>query len=176
MLVLLLSTLPGLALGWLCSLSFIPLARLFRLFANVVKVIPPILLLIVLYFAVFPLLGLESMSALAVAGISLGLAFMPLQAEAFRLLFDRTQKPADRTGYAEFVRALSGNFALMIRDSSLASLIAVPELFKAGQKVAAETYEIFLPYTFMLVFYLGVGLLVIYLGKVLAWSLLKAGK
>ncbi|MBE0579957.1 amino acid ABC transporter permease [Devosia sp.] len=55
------------------------------------------------------------------------------------------------------VPPLSNTFISLVKDTSLAAAITVPELFRAGQRIVATTYEPLIIYIEVAIFYLAVS-------------------
>lgn len=60
------------------------------------------------------------------------------------------------------VPPLSNTFISLVKDTSLAAAITVPELFRAGQRIVATTYE-------PLILYIEVALIYLAVSSVLSW-------
>ncbi|MDQ7728692.1 amino acid ABC transporter permease [Halomonas sp. SpR8] len=176
---LLLSTLLGLLLA-LMKLSPV---RAFSItagtFINVVRGLPIIVQLFYIYF-VLPELGIQ-LSALQASIIGLGVAYSAYQAENFRAGIE-----AIEAGQIEAARSIGmksklimrrvvlpqairialppyGNTAVMIlKDSSLASTITVAEMTRAGQLIAASTFQNTTVYTLVALLYLCLSLPLIF--------------
>jgi cystine transport system permease protein len=55
------------------------------------------------------------------------------------------------------VPPLSNTFISLVKDTSLAAAITVPELFRAGQRIVATTYEPLIIYVEVALIYLAVS-------------------
>ncbi|KAF1053913.1 MAG: hypothetical protein GAK43_01173 [Stenotrophomonas maltophilia] len=107
--------------------------------------------------------------------MALGLVYTAALAKTFGRLFESLFSGVRPVAYSRFVPDLFHDLALLLRDSSIASVIAAPELMRAAQQTMMTTFEALLPFGFAVLFYVGVGLLLIYLGKLLGWALARAG-
>ena len=138
---------------------------------NVIRGIPIIVLLFYLYF-VMPEFGL-TLSALQAAILGLGIAYSAYQAENFRAgieAIDKGQIEAAqsigmgwwltmrRVVLPQAVRIVLppyGNIMIMmLKDSSLASVITVSEMTRAGQLIASSTFKNMTVFTNVAVLYL----------------------
>jgi len=187
---LLLSTLLGLLLALMKLSPVRALSLTAGTFINVVRGLPIIVQLFYIYF-VLPELGIQ-LSAFQASIIGLGVAYSAYQAENFRAGIE-----AIEAGQIEAARSIGmksklimrrvvlpqairialppyGNTAVMIlKDSSLASTITVAEMTRAGQLIAASTFQNTTVYTLVALLYLcltlplifGVNRLVRYFGK-----------
>ncbi len=157
----------GLALGFALALMKLSSSRPLRLFAgayiSAVRGTPLLVQLFLIYYGL-PQLGLE-LSPLVAAGIGFALNMAAYAAEILRssiLAVDAGQweaatvlglkrgqtlrlvvlPQAARTAIAP----LSNSFVSMVKDTSLAATIQVPELFRQAQLITARTFQIFTMY------------------------------
>ncbi|MCL5424588.1 MAG: amino acid ABC transporter permease [Gammaproteobacteria bacterium] len=176
---LLLSTLLGLVLALMKLSPVRALSATASTFINVVRGLPIIVQLFYIYF-VLPELGIQ-LSAFQASIIGLGVAYSAYQAENFRAGIE-----AIEAGQIEAARSIGmksklimrrvvlpqairialppyGNTAVMIlKDSSLASTITVAEMTRAGQLIAASTFQNTTVYTMVALMYLCLSLPLIF--------------
>lgn len=176
---LLLSTLLGLLLALMKLSPVRALSIIAGTFINVVRGLPIIVQLFYIYF-VLPELGIQ-LSAFQASIIGLGVAYSAYQAENFRAGIE-----AIEAGQIEAARSIGmksklimrrvvlpqairialppyGNTAVMIlKDSSLASTITVAEMTRAGQLIAASTFQNTTVYTLVALLYLCLSLPLIF--------------
>lgn len=176
---LLLSTFLGLLLALMKRSPLTPISALAGTFINVIRGLPIIVQLFYIYF-VIPELGID-LSAFQASIIGLGIAYSAYQAENFRAgieAIDAGQIEAAmsigmksalimrRVVLPQAIRiALPpyGNTAVMIlKDSSLASTITVAEMTRAGQLIAASTFQNTTVYTMVALMYLALSLPLIF--------------
>jgi polar amino acid transport system permease protein len=168
---LLLSTLLGLVWAFMRISGLRPLAAVGKTVIYVIRGIPALVQLFYIYF-VAPDLGL-SLTALQASIIGLGIAYSPYQAEAFRSgieAVDRGQVEAAQSigmGWwvmmwrvvlpqaVRIVLPTYGNSMVMVlKDSSLASTITVPELALQGKLLAASSFDNTTIFTLVALLYL----------------------
>lgn len=176
---LLLSTLLGLLLALMKRSPFAPVSALASTFINVIRGLPIIVQLFYIYF-VIPELGID-LSAFQASIIGLGIAYSAYQAENFRAGIEAVD-----SGQIEAAKSIGmksalimrrvvlpqairialppyGNTAVMIlKDSSLASTITVAEMTRAGQLIAASTFQNTTVYTMVALMYLALSLPLIF--------------
>ncbi|KFF48561.1 amino acid ABC transporter permease [Gammaproteobacteria bacterium MFB021] len=176
---LLLSTLLGLLLALMKRSPLTPVSALAGTFINVIRGLPIIVQLFYIYF-VIPELGID-LSAFQASIIGLGIAYSAYQAENFRAGIE-----AIDSGQIEAAKSIGmksalimrrvvlpqairialppyGNTAVMIlKDSSLASTITVAEMTRAGQLIAASTFQNTTVYTMVALMYLALSLPLIF--------------
>ncbi|WP_110598728.1 amino acid ABC transporter permease [Salinicola lusitanus] len=176
---LLLSTFLGLLLALMKRSPFAPISALASTFINVIRGLPIIVQLFYIYF-VIPELGID-LSAFQASIIGLGIAYSAYQAENFRAGIE-----AIDSGQIEAAKSIGmksalimrrvvlpqavrialppyGNTAVMIlKDSSLASTITVAEMTRAGQLIAASTFQNTTVYTMVALMYLALSLPLIF--------------
>ncbi|MCW5257838.1 amino acid ABC transporter permease [Verminephrobacter aporrectodeae subsp. tuberculatae] len=168
----LLSSVLGLALA-LCRLS--PLRWGAAAFINGVRGLPIIVQLFYIYF-VLPDVGIR-LSAMQAGVIGLGIAYSAYQAENFRAGIEAVDpgqreaalamgmRPALLMRRVVLPQALRialppyGNtLVMMLKDSSLVSTITVAEMTRAGQLIAASTFQNMTVYTLVALLYLALSL------------------
>lgn len=176
---LLLSTFLGLLLALMKRSPFAPISALASTFINVIRGLPIIVQLFYIYF-VMPELGID-LSAFQASIIGLGIAYSAYQAENFRAGIEAVD-----SGQIEAAKSIGmksalimrrvvlpqairialppyGNTAVMIlKDSSLASTITVAEMTRAGQLIAASTFQNTTVYTMVALMYLALSLPLIF--------------
>ncbi|MEJ1267792.1 amino acid ABC transporter permease [Pantoea ananatis] len=139
---------------------------------NITRALPMIVVLFYIYF-VFPDIGITLTSFCRPAwSVSLS-AFLPSLAEIFRSgieSVDRGQLEAARSMGMSFFKAMrrvilpqafhvalppySNTLVMMLKDSALASTIAVTEMTRQGQLLAASTFDNTTVYTLVALLYL----------------------
>ena len=168
----------GLFLGLLLSLMYVyggkVLSRIMAIYSTVMRGIPPIVLLFILYFMVS---GSINLSAFWAGSISLGIVSSAYQMEIIRgalLSVSGGQMMAARAIGMSRMTAIrhviipqafrlaippwSNEAAIVIKDSSLVYALGVPEILRRAQLISASTQEPFLAFItagliyFMLVF------------------------
>lgn len=176
---LLLSSLLGLILALMKLSPFRALSLTASTIVNVIRGLPIIVQLFYIYF-VIPELGIQ-LSAFQASIIGLGIAYSAYQAENFRAGIE-----AIDSGQIEAAKSIGmksrlimrrvvlpqairialppyGNTAVMIlKDSSLASTITVAEMTRAGQLIAASTFQNTTVYTMVALLYLALSLPLIF--------------
>ncbi|MCE8031572.1 amino acid ABC transporter permease [Halomonas sp. MCCC 1A11057] len=176
---LLLSSLLGLVLALMKLSPFRALSLTASTIVNVIRGLPIIVQLFYIYF-VIPELGIQ-LSAFQASIIGLGIAYSAYQAENFRAGIE-----AIDSGQIEAAKSIGmksrlimrrvvlpqairialppyGNTAVMIlKDSSLASTITVAEMTRAGQLIAASTFQNTTVYTMVALLYLALSLPLIF--------------
>lgn len=157
----------GLVLGFGLALMRLSASRVLRLpaaaYVSAVRGTPLLVQLFLIYYGL-PQLGLE-LSPLVAAGIGFSLNMAAYAAEILRssiAAIDRGQwEAAEVLGLSRrrtlrlvilpqaartAVAPLSNSFISMIKDTSLAATIQVPELFRQAQLITARTFQIFTMY------------------------------
>ncbi|MGI4855554.1 MAG: amino acid ABC transporter permease [Janthinobacterium lividum] len=151
---------------------------------NVVRGLPMIVLLFYIYF-VFPEIGIK-LSSLQASIIGLGFGYSTYVAEVFRSGIESVDngqmEAAQSIGMSRFkamIRVVlpqafrvalppySSTLVMMLKDSAIASTIAVAEMTREGQLIAASTFQNTTVYTMVAVFYLMMSLPMMRLTKVL---------
>jgi polar amino acid transport system permease protein len=176
---LLLSTVLGLVLALMRVSANRWLAGIAGTVINIIRGLPIIVQLFYIYF-VLPDMGVE-LSAFQAGFIGLGVAYSAYQAENFRAgieaidpgQIEAAQSIGMRGGLImrrvvlpqAFRIALPpyGNtLVMMLKDSSLASTITVAEMTRAGQLIAASTFQNMTVFTLVALLYLGLSLPLVY--------------
>ncbi|EPC03158.1 amino acid ABC transporter permease [Litchfieldella anticariensis FP35 = DSM 16096] len=176
---LLLSTVLGLILALMKLSPVKAFAVTAGTIVNVIRGLPIIVQLFYIYF-VIPELGIQ-LSAFQAGVIGLGIAYSAYQAENFRAGIE-----AIDAGQIEAAKSIGmksrlimrrvvlpqafritlppyGNTSVMIlKDSSLASTITVAEMTRAGQLIAASTFQNTTVYTMLALMYLALSLPLIF--------------
>jgi polar amino acid transport system permease protein len=157
----------GLIIGTLFALANVyggkVINRLTALYSTVMRGLPPIVLLFILYFLVS---GSINLSPFWAGSISLGLVTSAYQMEIIRgaiLSVSSGQMMAARAVGMSRVQAIryvilpqtvrlaippwSNEAAIVIKDSSLVYALGVPEILRRAQLISASTQEPFLAYT-----------------------------
>ncbi len=156
----------GLALGLILSLLYVYggkiVAFLMGIYSTVMRGIPPIVLLFILYFMVS---GNINLSPFWAGSISLGIISSAYQMEIFRGALQSVsggQMMAARAIGMSRLTAIrhiiipqafrlaippwSNEAAIVIKDSSLVYALGVPEILRRAQLISASTQEPFLAY------------------------------
>jgi polar amino acid transport system permease protein len=168
----------GLFLGLLFSLLYVyagkVLARIMSIYSTIMRGIPPIVLLFILYFMVS---GAINLSPFWAGSISLGVISSAYQMEIIRgalLSVSGGQMMAARAigmskmdairyiiipqAFRLAITPWSNEAAIVIKDSSLVYALGVPEILRRAQLISASTQQPFLAFItagliyFMLVF------------------------
>jgi polar amino acid transport system permease protein len=168
----------GLVLGLILSLIYVYggkfLSRIMAIYSTVMRGIPPIVLLFILYFMVS---GSINLSPFWAGSISLGIVSSAYQMEIIRgalLSVSGGQMMAARAigmtkmtaikhiivpqAFRLAIPPWSNEAAIVIKDSSLVYALGVPEILRRAQLISASTQEPFLAFItagliyFMLVF------------------------
>lgn len=156
----------GLLLGLIFSLLYVyggkVLSRIMALYSTVMRGIPPIVLLFILYFMVS---GSVNLSPFWAGSISLGIVSSAYQMEIIRgalLSVSGGQMMAARAIGMSKMTAIrhviipqavrlaippwSNEAAIVIKDSSLVYALGVPEILRRAQLISASTQEPFLAF------------------------------
>lgn len=164
----------GILLGLLLGLGRVyggrPLARLATLYSTVVRAIPTVVALLLLYFVIARLVNLSPFWAGAVA---LGLVSGSYQSEIVRGSIEAVavgQMVAARAIGMTRLQAIrhiilpqalrialppwSNEAAIVLKDSSLVYVLGVPEMLRRAQYISARTYRPFLAFTTVALIYL----------------------
>ena len=163
----------GLILGLLFALLYLyggkVLSNLMAVYSTVMRGIPPIVLLFVLYFAVS---GSVNLSPFLAGSISLGIISSAYQMEIIRgaiqcvsggqLMAARAIGLSQTQAVREILlpQALrialpswSNEAAIVIKDSSLIYALGVPEILRRAQLISASTQQPFLAYSAAAIIY-----------------------
>jgi polar amino acid transport system permease protein len=163
----------GLVVGSLRTYGGRFLGAILGFYVDTMRAIPVLVVLVWTYFA-FPLLIGTSINAVTAGVLALGLHLGAYVAEAIRagltsvrqgqmraaLALGMTEMQAIRTiilpqALIRMLPPLGSLFVIAIKDSAIASVIAVPELLRQSQIVAGQTFRPFEIYTAaMLVYFL----------------------
>jgi polar amino acid transport system permease protein len=141
------------------------LERILGFYVDTMRAIPLLVVLVWIYFA-FPLLIGMSVNVMTAAIVALGIHLGAYMAETIRagltsirkgqmsaaLALGMSRMQAVRTiilpqALVRMLPALGSLFIFAIKDSAIASVIAVPELLRQTQVVAGKTYRPFELYT-----------------------------
>ncbi|HOR18586.1 MAG TPA: amino acid ABC transporter permease [Brevefilum sp.] len=156
----------GLVLGLILSLMHVYggkfLSRIMAVYSTIMRGIPPIVLLFILYFMVS---GNINLSPFWAGSISLGIVSSAYQMEIIRgalLSVSGSQMMAARSIGMSRMQAIrhiiipqalrlaippwSNEAAIVIKDSSLVYALGVPEVLRRAQLISASTQEPFLAY------------------------------
>ena len=152
---------------------------------------PMVVQLLIMHFAIFPALG-ANMDSVAEAMIIFGLNSAAYMAEILRggiNAVDAGQMEAGRSlgfGFGatmlriilpqaikNILPTLGNEFIALIKETSVVSFIAVVDLTKAFQNIAASTYEYFVPYIVLAITYLVIVLFITWLIKLMERGLAK---
>ena len=150
--------------------------------------------LLLLHFAVFPMIGLR-VSSVTEAVIIFGLNSAAYIAEIMRSginAVDKGQMEASRSLGFGFVQSMTriilpqaiknilptlGNeFIALIKETSVVSFIAVVDVTKALQSIAESSFEYFVPYIVLALTYLVIVLLITWLIKIMEGRLAKSDR
>jgi polar amino acid transport system permease protein len=151
---------------------------------NAVRALPMLVLLFYIYF-VFPDIGIK-LTSLQACTIGLGFAYSTYISEIFRSgieSIDHGQFEAARSigmgkiktmsrvilpqAFRVALPPYSNTLLMLLKDSSIASTIAVTEVTRQGQLIAYSTFDNTTVYTMVAAFYLLMGMPLIKLTKVL---------
>ena len=134
---------------------------------------PMVVQLLIMYYVLFPLIGLAKIPALTVAIIAFGMNSGAYVCEIMRsgiLSVDKGQMEAGRAlgmGYGRtmfkviipqavknILPTLGNEFISLVKETSVASFITVVDLTKAFQQIGSATYDYFIPYIVLALCYL----------------------
>lgn len=167
-------------------------------FANIYVAIfrgtPMVVQLLIMHFALFPLLGIN-ISSVMEAALVFGLNSGAYTSEIMRggiMSVDKGQMEAGRAlglGFTKtmvkiiipqavknVVPTLGNEFISLIKETSVVSFIAVVDLTKAFQNIANSTYEYFVPYIVLALFYFVIVLFIASLIKLVERRLRKSDR
>ncbi len=152
---------------------------------------PMVVQLLLMHFAVFPALSIN-IEAVTEATIIFGLNSAAYMAEILRSginAVDVGQMEAGRSlgfGFTttmiriilpqaikNILPTLGNEFIALIKETSVVSFIAVVDITKAFQNIAASTYEYFVPYIVLAIVYLVLVLFITWLIKIMETRLKK---
>jgi len=145
------------------------LSRILTVYTSVLRALPHILLLLVIYFLIARIVNLSPFWA---GSLSLGIISSAYQAEIIRgaiLAVPRGQMMAARSIGMPTIKAIwhvilpqafrhaippwSNEAAIVIKDSSLVYVLGVPEILRQAQYYSAREYQPFLAYVTVAVIY-----------------------
>lgn len=175
----------GSVLGLLVSLGKMSTLLLVRLpfiwYINFFRGTPLLVQLFLIHFGLMPMF-MSPVDPIASAIVALSLNAAAYTAEIFRAgiqSIDRGQMEAARTlgmthiqamryiiipqAFKRMIPPLGNEFIILIKDSSLAAIIAVPELLYWGRAAGAEYYRFWEPYLMVAFIYLLLTLSLTYL-------------
>ena len=134
---------------------------------------PMVVQLLIMYYVLFPLIGLAKLPALTVAIIAFGMNSGAYVCEIMRsgiLSVDKGQMEAGRAlgmGYCRtmfkviipqavknILPTLGNEFISLVKETSVASFITIVDLTKAFQQIGSATYDYFIPYIVLALCYL----------------------
>jgi len=182
-LIAVLATLFGTALGALvCYMRMSPLAALrlpARLYISIVRGIPVLVLLMLIFYVVFASVNI---SPVLVAIVAFGMNFAAYVSEMFRAGIDSIDRGQTEAGIAmgftrtqtflfvvlpqmiqRILPVYKGEFISMVKMTSIVGYIAVQDLTKASDIIRSRTFDPFFPLIMVAVLYF-----------VIAWVLLQA--
>jgi len=181
---LIISTPLGFVWAMLKRSQYRPVSLVASSVINVVRGLPMIVLLFYIYF-VFPDVGIR-LTSLQASIIGLGFGYSTYVAEVFRSgieAVDPGQMEAAQSIGMGRIKALirvvlpqafrvalppySSTLVMMLKDSAIASTIAVAEMTRQGQLIAASTFQNTTVYTMVAVFYLAMSLPMMRITKIL---------
>jgi His/Glu/Gln/Arg/opine family amino acid ABC transporter permease subunit len=168
---MLLGVVIGLAVGTARTYGPCWLDRILAFYVDSVRAIPVLVVLVWTYFA-FPLLAGTSVDAFTAASVALGFHLGAYVAETIRagltsvrpgqtraaLALGMSQAQVIRTiilpqALIRMLPNLGSLLVIAIKDSAIASVIAVPELMRQSQILAGRTYRPFEIYTAIMLVY-----------------------
>jgi polar amino acid transport system permease protein len=174
-----LSSVLGLMLALMKVSSVRPVSLFASSVVNVIRGLPIIVQLFYIYF-VLPEFGLQ-LTAFQAGVIGLGIAYSAYQAENFRagiLAVDPGQIEAAQSigmrgamimrrvvlpqAFRIALPPYGNTLVMMLKDSSLVSTITVLEMTRAGQMIAASTFQNMTVYTMVAILYLLLSLPLVY--------------
>lgn len=148
------------------------------IYVTVIRGTPLLVQLLLFHFAIFPLIGIN-ISYLAEAVIIYGINSSAYMAEALRggiNSVDKGQMEAGRALGFSFVQTmikivlpqaiknilptLGNEFIALIKETSVANLIAVTDLTRSLTAIAESTYDYFIPYIMLALIYLGLVMII----------------
>lgn len=168
----------GLGLGFVAALARLfapaPLAMLVRFYVWIIRGTPLLVQLFLIFYGL-PSVGIV-LDAFPAALIGFTLNVGAYTSEIIRAVLSSVQKGQWEAAYsigmtwAQAMRRiilpqagrvavppLSNTFISLVKDTSLAAAITVPELFRAGQRIVATTYEPLILYVQVALIYLVVS-------------------
>ncbi len=148
-------------------------SKLTDIYVGLFRGTPMVVQLLIMYYVLFPLIGLAKLPALTVAIIAFGMNSGAYVCEIMRsgiLSVDKGQMEAGRAlgmGYCRtmfkviipqavknILPTLGNEFISLVKETSVASFITVVDLTKAFQQIGSATYDYFIPYIVLALCYL----------------------
>lgn len=148
-------------------------SKLTDIYVGLFRGTPMVVQLLIMYYVLFPLIGLAKLPALTVAIIAFGMNSGAYVCEIMRsgiLSVDKGQMEAGRAlgmGYGRtmfkviipqavknILPTLGNEFISLVKETSVASFITVVDLTKAFQQIDSATYDYFIPYIVLALCYL----------------------
>ena len=148
-------------------------SKLTDIYVGLFRGTPMVVQLLIMYYVLFPLIGLAKLPALTVAIIAFGMNSGAYVCEIMRsgiLSVDKGQMEAGRAlgmGYGRtmfkviipqavknILPTLGNEFISLVKETSVASFITVVDLTKAFQQIGSATYDYFIPYIVLALCYL----------------------
>lgn len=148
-------------------------SKLTDIYVGLFRGTPMVVQLLIMYYVLFPLIGLAKIPALTVAIIAFGMNSGAYVCEIMRsgiLSVDKGQMEAGRAlgmGYCRtmfkviipqavknILPTLGNEFISLVKETSVASFITVVDLTKAFQQIGSATYDYFIPYIVLALCYL----------------------
>lgn len=161
------------------------------LYVTLFRGTPMVVQLLLMHFALFPMLNIE-IESVAEAMIIFGMNSAAYMSEILRSginAVDGGQMEAGRSlgfGFAQtmvriilpqaiknILPTLGNEFIALIKETSVVSFIAVLDITKSFQNIAASTYEYFVPYIALAIVYLVLVLFITWLIKIMETRLKK---
>ena len=172
-----------------------PIVKVFQAICDIYVALfrgtPMVVQLLLMHFAVFPILNVE-MESVTEAVIIFGMNSAAYMSEILRggiNAVDRGQMEAGRSlgfGFTQtmlriilpqaiknILPTLGNEFIALIKETSVVSFIAVLDVTKSFQNIAASTYEYFVPYIALAIVYLVLVLFITALIKLMEKRLAK---
>ena len=147
--------------------------KLTDIYVGLFRGTPMVVQLLIMYYVLFPLIGLAKIPALTVAIIAFGMNSGAYVCEIMRSgisSVDKGQMEAGRAlgmGYGRtmfkviipqavknILPTLGNEFISLVKETSVASFITVVDLTKAFQQIGSATYDYFIPYIVLALCYL----------------------
>ena len=148
-------------------------SRLTDVYVGLFRGTPMVVQLLVMYYVLFPLIGLGSIPPVVVAVMAFGMNSGAYVCEIMRsgiLSVDKGQMEAGRAlgmGYGRtmfkviipqavknILPTLGNEFISLVKETSVASFITVIDMTKAFQNIGAANYDYFMPYIVLALCYL----------------------
>lgn len=148
-------------------------SKLTDIYVGLFRGTPMVVQLLIMYYVLFPLIGLAKLPALTVAIIAFGMNSGAYVCEIMRsgiLSVDKGQMEAGRAlgmGYCRtmfkviipqavknILPTLGNEFISLVKETSVASFITIVDLTKAFQQIGSATYDYFIPYIVLALCYL----------------------